>query len=66
MARARNAAEALRDGTRALVRTPVLRNTGIVSMLAGAGWGLLGVGFPLYALRTLRAGANAVVRSSPP
>ncbi len=59
VARARNAAEALRGGTRALVRNPVLRNTGIASMLAGAGWGLMSVGFPLYALRTLHAGANA-------
>ena len=58
-ARARSAAEALRDGTRALVRSPVLRNTGIASMLAGAGWGLMTVGFPLYAVRTLHAGANA-------
>jgi MFS family permease len=28
-------------------------------MLAGCGWGLMSVGFPLYASRTLGAGANA-------
>ena len=57
--RARSAAEAFRDGTRALVRIRVLRNTGIAAMLAGCGWGLMSVGFPLYAVRTLHAGANA-------
>ncbi len=57
--RARSATEALRDGTRALVRDRVLRNTGIASMLAGAGWGLMSVVFPVYASRTLDAGANA-------
>ena len=57
--RARSAAEAFREGTRVLVRNRVLRNTGIASMLAGCGWGLMSVGFPLYAVRTLHAGANA-------
>jgi MFS family permease len=57
--RARNAAEALRAGTRALVGDRVLRNTGIAAMLAGCGWGLMSVGFPLYASRTLGVGANA-------
>lgn len=56
---ARSAGEALRAGTRALVRNRVLRNTGVASMLAGFGWGLMTVGFPLYALHTLHSGASA-------
>jgi MFS family permease len=37
----------------------VLRVTGVATTLAAFGWGLMAVGFPLYALRTLHAGAHA-------
>jgi MFS family permease len=57
--RALNAAQAMRDGTRALTRDPVLRVTGIASTLAAFGWGLMTIGFPLYAARLLHAGAHA-------
>jgi MFS family permease len=56
---AASAIEALRAGMRALRRDEMLRATGAASMLAAFGWGLMLVGFPLYALRTLHAGAHA-------
>ncbi|HZL55120.1 MAG TPA: MFS transporter [Solirubrobacteraceae bacterium] len=52
-------AHALREGTRALVHDPVLRTVGLGSTLAAFGWGLMMIGFPLYAARTLHAGAHA-------
>jgi hypothetical protein len=57
--RAESARHALRDGVRALRRIPLLRATTIAATLAGFGWGLMMVGFPLYAARTLHAGAHA-------
>jgi len=54
-----NVAHALREGTRALVRNPLLRAVGVGSTLAAFGWGLMTIGFPLYAARTLHAGAHA-------
>jgi MFS family permease len=57
--RADSAVHALRDGMRALRRIRILRATTIASTLAALGWGLMTVGFPLYAARTLNAGAHA-------
>jgi hypothetical protein len=57
--RAATAGHALRDGMRALHRIRILRATTIASTLAALGWGLMAVGFPLYAARTLNAGAHA-------
>jgi MFS family permease len=56
--RAAGARQALRDGTRALLTNPILIRTGAASFLAMAGWGLMIVGFPLYAARLLHAGAH--------
>jgi MFS family permease len=56
--RAKSFAHALRDGTRALVRIRELRAPGLASVLAAAGWGMMAVGFPLYALRYLHAPAH--------
>lgn len=50
---------AVRDGTRALMREPVLRAVGGASTLAVFGWGLMTVGFPLYAAGALHARAHA-------
>ena len=50
--------EALRDGTLALRRNRALRATGIAGILAAFGWGLMAIGFPLYALHTLHAPAH--------
>ncbi len=57
--RAENAIAALREGVSAATRDEVLRATTIGSTLAAFGWGLMAVGFPLYAARTLHAGAHA-------
>ncbi len=51
--------EALRDGLRALAASRVLRVTATASTLAAFGWGLMAVGFPLYAVQMLHAGASA-------
>lgn len=51
--------EALRDGLRAGTRIRVLRTTGVASILAAFGWGLMSVGFPIYAAHDLRAGASS-------
>ncbi|MGA9860340.1 MAG: MFS transporter [Solirubrobacteraceae bacterium] len=51
--------DALRTGIRALAGHPVLRVTSLSSSLAGFGWGLMLVGFPLYAVQTLHAPAHA-------
>jgi MFS family permease len=53
------ARDALRDGLRALRSDTILVRTGAAGMLAMFGWGLMAVGFPLYAARTLHAGAHA-------
>lgn len=50
--------DAIREGSRALVRDPILRRTGTASMLAAFGWGLMAVGFPLYAVHSLHAPAH--------
>lgn len=57
--RPRRAAHAMRLGLRALVGSQVLRRTGAASALAIFGWGLMTVGFPLYASHVLHAGAHA-------
>ncbi len=46
-------------GLAVVVRHPVLRATTISSTAAAFGWGLMLVGFPLYAVRTLHAPAHA-------
>ncbi len=50
---------AVRQGMRAIRHSLVLRRAGLASMLAVFGWGLMTIGFPLYAARLLHAGANA-------
>jgi hypothetical protein len=50
---------ALSSGLRALVKVRMLRAPGLASMLAAFGWGLMNLGFPLYAVHSLHAGANA-------
>jgi MFS family permease len=57
--RAESARHALRDGTRALRAAGLLRATTVAGTLAAFGWGLMMVGFPLYAAKTLHAGAHA-------
>jgi MFS family permease len=49
---------ALRTGLRALARERVLRATSVSSSLAAFGWGLMLVGFPLYAVQTLHSPAH--------
>jgi MFS family permease len=56
--RAESLRRALRDGLRALARIRVLRATSVSGSLAAFGWGLMVVGFPLYAARTLHAPAH--------
>ena len=46
-------------GLTVLARHPVLRATTISSTAAAFGWGLMLVGFPLYAVRTLHVPAHA-------
>ncbi len=50
---------ALRTGLRALARERVLRATSFSSSLAAFGWGLMLVGFPLYAVQTLHSPSHA-------
>jgi MFS family permease len=50
---------AVRTGVAALAHDRLLRSTGAAAMLAAFGWGLMTVGFPLYAARNLHAGAHA-------
>jgi MFS family permease len=57
--RAESLRHALRDGLRALARIRVLRATSVSGSLANFGWGLMVVGFPLYAVRSLHAPAHA-------
>ncbi len=56
--RVASAAHALRDGMRALVGNRALRATGVASSFAALGWGLMMVGFPIYATRTLHSPAH--------
>jgi MFS family permease len=57
--RAARARDALRAGVRSLYANPILLGTSLAGMLAMFGWGLMIVGFPLYAARDLHAGAHA-------
>jgi MFS family permease len=57
--RAERISSALFDGLRALGKDRVLRATGLASTFAMLGWGLMAIGYPLYARRTLHVGANA-------
>jgi len=57
--RAASLREAMRTGLGALARHPVLRATSLASSLAAFGWGLMIIGFPLYAVRELHASAHA-------
>jgi len=50
--------QALRDGWGALRSERLLRATGVGSFLAAFGWGLMMVGFPLYALRMLHVASH--------
>jgi MFS family permease len=52
-------AHALRQGLRALLVNPELRAVGAGSALANFGWGLMMVGFPVYASGQLHAGQHA-------
>lgn len=56
--RVANVSTAVRQGIGAIARHPVIRSTSVASTLAGFGWGLMAVGFPLYALDTLHAPAH--------
>ncbi|MFL5863167.1 MAG: MFS transporter [Solirubrobacteraceae bacterium] len=55
---ARDLSHALRTGLRALARERVLLTTSFSGSLATFGWGLMLVGFPLYAVRTLHSPAH--------
>jgi predicted MFS family arabinose efflux permease len=57
--RSRSLSHALSTGLRALVREPVLLGTSLSGSLAGFGWGLMLIGFPLYAVQTLHTRAHA-------
>lgn len=56
--RATGLRHAVRTGVGALLQTRILRATAIASLLASFGWGLMIVGFPVYAARNLHAGAH--------
>jgi predicted MFS family arabinose efflux permease len=56
--RAPTVSNALRTGLRALSRERVLRATSVSSSLAAFGWGLMLVGFPLYAVQMLHSPAH--------
>jgi MFS family permease len=56
--RAHSVSDALRTGLAALVRERVLLATSFSSSLAAFGWGLMLVGFPLYAVQTLHSPAH--------
>lgn len=57
--RATGLRDAVRTGVRGLLRSRILRTTALASMLAAFGWGLMAVGFPVYAARDLHAGTHA-------
>jgi MFS family permease len=57
--RATGLRDAVRTGVGALMRSRILRTTGLASILAAFGWGLMAVGFPVYAARDLHAGVHA-------
>jgi MFS family permease len=57
--RAVDARSALRDGLRSILASRLMRSLGIASVLASLGWGLMSLGFPLYAVHSLHTGAHA-------
>jgi MFS family permease len=57
--RARSVRHALREGTRALLRHRLLRDTAIASMLTNFSWGMMLIAFPLFAASSLHTGRNA-------
>jgi MFS family permease len=57
--RSASVSQALRTGLRALAHERVLLATSFSSSLAAFGWGLMLVGFPLYAVQTLHSTAPA-------
>jgi MFS family permease len=57
--RATGVRDAVRTGVSALMRSRILRTTGAASLLAAFGWGLMAVGFPVYAAHYLHAGTHA-------
>jgi MFS family permease len=57
--RSPNVSDALRTGFRALGRERILLATSFSSSLAAFGWGLMLVGFPLYAVQTIHSRAHA-------
>ena len=50
---------AVSAGLRAVRSERMLRAPGLASLLAAFGWGLMNLGFPLYAVHLLHAGAHA-------
>ncbi len=57
--RAADARSALRDGLRSIVASRLMLSLGVASVLASLGWGLMILGFPLYAVRSLHSQAHA-------
>jgi predicted MFS family arabinose efflux permease len=57
--RSQSVSRALGTGLRALARERVLLATSLSSSLAAFGWGLMLVGFPVYAVQTLHGSAHA-------
>ncbi|MGO9976134.1 MAG: MFS transporter [Solirubrobacteraceae bacterium] len=57
--RSSSMSRALRSGMRALARERILLVTSLTTALAAFGWGLMLIGFPLYAVHTLHSPAHA-------
>lgn len=57
--RALSARHAVRAGLHALRHERMLRAPGIAALMATFGWGLMNLGFPLYATHILHTGAHA-------
>lgn len=57
--RSHSVSHALRAGLTALLHERVLLATSLAGGLAAFGWGLMMIGFPLYAIRTLHSHAHA-------
>jgi MFS family permease len=56
--RAVDARSALREGLRSIVASRLMLSVAIASALASLGWGLMNLGFPLYAVHSLHSGAH--------
>jgi MFS family permease len=56
--RALDARSALRDGLRSIAANRLMLSVGLASVLASLGWGLMNLGFPLYAVHWLHVGAH--------